>query len=93
MEIGKQIVTYCKYCNKHTPHKVKVYSASKARGLAVGTRRHNRAIKGYVGSVEPEPKKKKLGKKQVVVLTCTVCNKSEMRTITFKTRKKLEIKR
>ncbi|MEM3791468.1 MAG: hypothetical protein QXL16_01940 [Candidatus Micrarchaeaceae archaeon] len=93
MKINKEINTYCPYCNKHTPHTVRLASRGPQRGLSKGTRRHERAIKGYVGSVEPKPSNKKLGKKQKAVLECKVCKKSVERVFGMRTRKKLEIKR
>ncbi|MCL5008646.1 MAG: 50S ribosomal protein L44e [Candidatus Marsarchaeota archaeon] len=93
MKIANTINTFCPYCNKHTLHVVKNVSKGKQRGLSKATRRHNRAIKGYVGSVEPKIHPKKLGKKQKVLLECKVCKKNVERTFGRRTKKKLEIKR
>jgi large subunit ribosomal protein L44e len=93
MKIENQIMAYCPYCNKHTLHKVKLYHASSQRGQTVGTRRHNRAIKGYTGSAEARLITKKLGKRQKIILECTVCHKSVERTFIGRTKKKIEIKR
>jgi len=94
MKIPKEIMAYCPYCRKHTTHTVKLYSKKPERWLNIGRRRHERAIRGHVGSVEPKPHTKKLGKKQKVILTCTVCNKSVERVLGGgRTKKKLEIKR
>lgn len=93
MKIQKEIMTYCPYCRKHTLHTVKLYSKKPERWLNVGRRRHERAIRGHVGSVEPKAHSKKLGKKQKVILTCTVCHKSVERVLGGRTKKKLEIKR
>jgi len=93
MKIQKEIMAYCPYCNKHTLHIVKLYSKKPERWLNVGKRRHNRAIKGYVGSVEPKIHPKKLGKKQKLLLECTVCHKTVERVIGKRTKKKIEIKR
>ncbi|MGC8710169.1 MAG: 50S ribosomal protein L44e [Candidatus Micrarchaeia archaeon] len=93
MKIQKEVMAYCPYCNKHTKHTVKIYSKKPERWLNVGSRRHARAIKGHVGSVEPKAHPKKLGKKQKVLLTCTVCNKSIERVLGKRTKKKVEIKR
>ncbi len=93
MKIPKEIVTYCPYCNKHTVHTVKIYSKRQEAWMNIGRRRHERAIRGYVGSVEPKAHPKKLGKKQKVILECTVCKKSVERVLAGRTRKKIEIKR
>ncbi len=93
MKIAKDINAYCPYCNKHTPHLVKNVQKSKQRGLSKATRRHNRAIRGYVGSVELKLHPKKLGKRQKVLLECKTCKKSVERVFGKRTKKKLEIKR
>jgi large subunit ribosomal protein L44e len=93
MKIENQIMTYCPYCNKHTLHKVANVNKGAVRGQSVGTRRHNRAIRGYVGSVEAKVHSKKLAKLQKILLKCTVCGKSVERVIGGRAKKKLEIKR
>jgi large subunit ribosomal protein L44e len=93
MKIENQITTYCPYCNKHTLHSVLYASKGSVRGLSIGTRRHNRAIRGYVGSVEAKVHGKKLAKLQKVLLKCTVCSKSVERVVGGRSKKKLEIKR
>ena len=92
MEIKKEIMTYCPNCNKHTLHTVKLFARKGPRGLSKATRRHVRAIKGYVGSVEPKIHPKKLGKRQVGLLTCKECKYTVTRTFGERTKKKLEIK-
>ncbi len=91
MEIAKEITTYCPKCNKHTVHTVKMPSKGPQRSMSKATRRHNRAIKGYVGSVEPQIHTKKLGKRQVVLLTCKECKFVVNRTFGHRSRKKIEI--
>ncbi len=93
MKIEKEIMTYCKFCNKHTRHTVKTYVKKQTSGLSLGTRRHERAIKGYVGSVEPKIHPKKLGKRQKVMLQCAECKKVTDRVFGRRTKKKIEIKR
>ncbi len=93
MKIENQIMAYCPYCNKHTLHKVTNYNKGAQRGQSVGTRRHERAILGYVGSVEAKVHSKKLAKKQKVMLKCTVCGKSVERVVGGRSKKKIEIKR
>lgn len=91
-KIQKQIMTYCPKCNKHTLHNVKMVSKGPNRTLNKASRRHYRAIKGYVGSVEPKIHPKKLGKRQKVLLICTECKFSVDRTFGSRTKKKIEIK-
>ncbi len=92
MKIAKQISAFCPYCNKHTPHSVKLYSKKPQRGNSVGNRRHNRKIKGYVGKVKAETPKKKLAKRQKAVLECATCHKKIERVFGNRTKKKLELK-
>lgn len=92
MKIVRQINIYCPYCNAHTLHTLKPSQRSKQRGLGKATRRHNRAIKGYIGSVELKIHPKKLGKRQKVTLECTKCKKSVERVFGGRTKKKIEIK-
>lgn len=93
MKMENQIMAYCPYCNKHTLHKVSVYHSEPQRGQSVGTRRHNRAIIGYTGSAEARIHAKKLGKRQKLMLKCTVCGKTVERALYGRTKKKIEIKR
>ena len=86
-------MAYCPYCHKHTLHNVKMPSKNPPRANSLGTRKHERAISGYVGSVEPKLKNKKQGKRQKVLLECTVCHKSIERVFFGRTKKKIEIKR
>ncbi len=92
MKIVKEINIFCPHCNAHTSHLAKVSSRGKQRGLGKATRRHNRAIKGYIGSVELKIHPKKLGKRQKVTLECTKCKKSVERVFGGRTKKKIEIK-
>ena len=92
MKIQKTITTFCPKCNKHTLHTVKMISKSPQRTLGKATRRHNRAIRGYVGSVEPKIHPKKLGKRQAVLLECKECKYMVNRTFGSRTKKKIEIK-
>jgi large subunit ribosomal protein L44e len=93
MKISKEIESYCKTCKKHTTHAVRNYSKGAASGLNIATRRHNRAIRGYVGSVEPKVHPKKLGKRQKVIIECKTCKKKAERVFGQRTKKKIEIKR
>ena len=92
MKIQKTIMAYCPRCNKHTLHNVKMVSKGASRAMNKATRRHNRAIKGYVGSVEPKIHPKKLGKFQKVLLECKDCKYLVERVLGSRTKKKIEIK-
>lgn len=92
MKIQKTITTFCPKCNKHTIHTVRNVSKGPQRSMSKATRRHNRAIKGYVGSVEPKIHPKKLGKRQKMILECNVCKFKVDRTFGSRTKKKIEIK-
>jgi|YelNatPaOPRAMG01_1025707.scaffolds.fasta_scaffold115887_2 large subunit ribosomal protein L44e len=91
MKFPKEIRTYCKFCNKHTKHSVKLASKSQPRALAIGTRKHERKLKGHGGKRAGKVPVKKQGKRQVVILTCLECKKKSPRTIGSRTKKKLEI--
>lgn len=92
MKIDKEINTYCPYCNQHTMHIVRIAQKGAQRGLGKATRRHNRAIKGYVGSVELKIHPKKLGKRQKVTLECSKCKKKVERVFGGRTKKRIEVK-
>lgn len=97
MKIPKVVVTYCKYCKKHTEHKVSIVKPVKRRNpLAQSSRRHERKIAGYTGFPKPKLEHQKRGKNKIVKkvslkLTCKECKKSEIRSIGRI--KKTEIKR
>ncbi len=93
MKIEKEVRTFCPNCNKHTEHIVRNVSKGAQRGLSKATRRHNRAISGYVGSVELKIHPKKLGKRQKVLLECKVCKKNVEKVFSKRTKKKIEIKK
>ncbi|MHB1829928.1 MAG: 50S ribosomal protein L44e [Candidatus Micrarchaeaceae archaeon] len=93
MKIPKETMNFCRYCNKHTKHTARAYNKKAQRGQSLGTRRHNRAIKGYVGSVEPKIHPKKLGKKQKVMIECQECKKTSEKVLGMRTKKKIEIGR
>ncbi|MEM3399573.1 MAG: 50S ribosomal protein L44e [Candidatus Micrarchaeia archaeon] len=92
MKFPNKIRAFCPKCKKYTEHKVRMPSKGRNRTLAVGNRKHERKIKGYTGKVAGEKSVKKQGKKQRILIICSVCNKKQDRTIGTRTRKKLEIK-
>jgi len=91
-KIQKEIMAYCPKCNKHTDHVVKMPSKGAQRAMSKATRRHDRAIAGFVGSVEPKIHPKKLSKRQKVLLECKVCKYKVERLIGGRSKKKIEIK-
>ncbi len=93
MKIEKQIMAYCPYCKKHTLHNVRPVPSSPVRPNSFRNRKHERTASGYVGSVEPRLIVKKQGKRQRVLLECTVCKKSVVRVFYGRTKKRIEIKR
>ena len=94
MKVPKEMNTYCSSCRKHTAHKAKNPKKGKARGMAWGTQRHERRTKGYVGKVKGQANVRKQGKRQKIMLECTVCKKSQERVLGGgRTKKKVEIAR
>ena len=92
MKVEKEITVYCPKCNKHTIHSVKMPSKSPQRAMSKATRRHNRAIRGYVGSVELKLHKKKLSSRQKVMLVCKTCKYTVERLMGGRSKKKIEFK-
>jgi large subunit ribosomal protein L44e len=92
MKFPSEINAYCPKCRKKTKHKVRMASKGKARGSAWGNRQHERTIMGYVGKVAGEKAVKKQGKKQKIILECSVCKKKQERIVGKRTSKKLELK-
>ncbi|MCD6549877.1 50S ribosomal protein L44e [Candidatus Micrarchaeota archaeon] len=93
MKIPKEIRTYCPTCKTHTVHTVKLAPkrSGEGRALAEGNRRHARKMKGHGGKRAGKVTVKKLGKRQKIMLTCTVCKKKHERVIGTRTKRKLEI--
>lgn len=75
MKVPKEIRTYCPKCKKHTAHGVSLYKKGKARGSALGTRRHAEDKKGYGGQKFPELKRTaKTTTKMTLMYKCKECN-------------------
>ncbi|MCX6776476.1 MAG: 50S ribosomal protein L44e [Candidatus Micrarchaeota archaeon] len=91
MKFPNEVNAYCPKCRKKTKHKVRIASKGRARSMAWGNRQHARTIMGYVGKVAGEKAVKKQGKKQKLMLECSVCKKKQERVIGKRTRKKIEI--
>jgi large subunit ribosomal protein L44e len=93
MQVPRIITTYCPKCNKHTPHTVILSSGKKPiRGNAIGNRRHDRKLKGYIGKVKGQATVKKISKRQKIILKCTICNSSIERVEGTRTKKRIAIK-
>lgn len=91
MNIPKEIKTYCKKCNKHTQHKLKLFKPAAARSLSWGTRENVRKHKkGYGGKAEFTIMVKKQTKKPTFVAECPVCKKKHYHVIA-KRMKKVEL--
>jgi len=91
-KIKPEINAYCPFCRKHSKHKVRVASKGAARTMAIGSRKHNRKLYGYGGKVAGEKTVKKQGKRQKLMLECSVCKKKHERVFGTRTRNKVEIK-
>lgn len=91
MKYPKESNTYCPTCKKHTKHKVKLASKGAARPMAIGTRKHERSLRGHGGKRAGEKTVKKQGKRQKIMMECTICKKKHERVIGARTRKKLEV--
>ena len=90
MKYPKEIRTYCPNCKAHTKQKVRLASKGKARPMAMGNRKHERKLMGHGGKRAGEKTVKKQGKRQKVILECSVCKKKQERVIGTRTKKKLE---
>lgn len=92
MKIVKEMNAFCPTCNKHTLHKVKTASKGRARTLAIGNRAHQRSLQGHGGKRAGEKTVKKQGKRQKLMLECSVCKKKQERVVGSRTTKKVEFK-
>ena len=91
MKVPKEIKDYCKKCNSHTSHKLKIFKAASPRGLAWGTRQNKRKHKmGYGGKAEFTILVKKQTKKGCFLATCATCKASHYFVIP-KRMKKIEL--
>ena len=92
MKIKKVIKTYCPFCRKHTPHKVKEAKKGKRRSMSKGQARHLRKTKGYTSKIAGKANVKKQSKKTKLMLTCEQCKKQHEKLFPKRTKKKIEIK-
>lgn len=90
MNIPKTIKDYCKKCNKHTDHNLRLFKSGTARANAKGNRANIRKKKGYKGKFQFTAKVKKPNKKACFLAECTVC-KTKHYFLIPKRMKKIEI--
>jgi large subunit ribosomal protein L44e len=92
MKIPDKIMTNCPSCNKHSLHSVKLNRKGKERSMSRGRRKYNAVKMGYGGSPRT-PKKPcfKVGKRQVLILECSLCKKKHQRAYAARTKKTLEV--
>jgi len=99
MNIPKQVNRHCKWCNKHTPHKIslnKARSRSSAHPMSRGSTmrlrlRGERRGHGNLGRYSKPPKPKMTGKKMTkktdLRYTCSVCTKMTTQNRGIRTKK------
>ena len=92
MKFPKEINAYCPFCRKHQVLKAKAASKGRARSLAQGNRRHERRLAGHGSKRKGEKSVKKQGKRNKLVLQCSVCKKKQERVVGGRTTKKIEFK-
>ena len=91
MKFPKKIRVYCPKCKKHTQHDARAASKGRARPMAFGNRKHARKMKGHGGKRAGEKSVRKQGKRQKVMLTCSICKKKQEKVVGGRTKKKIEI--
>jgi len=52
MNVPKATKDYCKKCNKHTEHKLKLFKTGSPRALAAGNRKNVEKKRGYKGKYQ-----------------------------------------
>ena len=90
MNFPKVIKDYCKKCNKHSEHKVKLFKAGSGRALAEGNRKNAEKKRGYKGKYQFPATIKKQNKKPTFIVECTTC-KAKHYFVIPKRMKKVEI--
>ena len=90
MDMPKEVKDFCKKCNSHTPHKLKLFKPAKMRGQARGQRRNIEKKKGYKGKYQFTAKIKKQNKRAAFIAECTVC-KAKHYFVIPKRMKKVEL--
>lgn len=87
MKIPNEIKMFCKWCGKHTKHKVEKVKKKQTRTLSQGQRRFRRKMKGYGSFPKPMPSGKKPTQRQDLRYKCSECGKSATRKTTYRTKK------
>ena len=87
MNFPKAIKDYCKKCNKHSEHKVKLFKTGSPRSLAEGNRKNKEKKKGYKGKYQFPATIKKQNKKPTFMVECTVCQSKHYFVIPKKMKK------
>ncbi|MBI4052829.1 MAG: 50S ribosomal protein L44e [Candidatus Diapherotrites archaeon] len=90
MNIPKVIRTYCRKCNQHTEHKLKIFKSGKARAMSEGQRKNIQKKKGYKGKYQFTAVVKKQNKKPTFVAECSVCGSKHYHVVP-KRMKKVEL--
>ncbi len=90
MKVPKETNDYCKKCNKHTLHKMKVWKSGRARGLARGQRRNVEKKKGIKGKYQFTATVRKQTKKATFIAECSEC-KAKHYFVIPKRMKKIEV--
>ncbi|MCW1301092.1 MAG: 50S ribosomal protein L44e [Candidatus Nanoarchaeia archaeon] len=81
MKKVKEVRRYCKYCRKHTLHKVSQLKLTRKRGaLKLSSRKFERIMKGYGGFPRPKTMKSsrhgvKTTKRVTLLYKCSECNR------------------
>ncbi|HHQ45478.1 MAG TPA: 50S ribosomal protein L44e [Candidatus Altiarchaeales archaeon] len=92
MKLPDKINTNCPKCGKHTQHTVKLSRKGKESPMNRGRRRYDEVKKGYGGSPRcPKKQVYKVGKRNVLLLECSVCKKKRQRVFAARTKKPLEV--
>lgn len=78
MKMPKTKKTYCPKCRKHTVHEISKVKKRKASELKAGQRQFRRVLAGYGGFPRALPSGDKPTKKVNLMLTCKVCQKSQV---------------
>ena len=91
MIVPKTEKKYCKNCNAHTEHKLKIFKTGKSRTLSEGSRKNVAKKKGYKGKYQFTATVKKQTKKPTFIAECSTCGKKSYKVIP-KRMKKIELK-
>ena len=90
MDVPKVMKDYCKKCNAHTEHKVKLFKTGTMRAMSSGQRRNQAKKRGYKGKYQFTAMVKKQNKKPTFILECSAC-KIKHYYVIHKRMKKVEL--